>query len=147
MPCHHLRFPLSKDGREGAIELLIGGHDAVVTRIRGGGVELQEVTDHEHFAPEVGVDEAIAIAREQLTLARVREPGWNNQNLDVGHPEVAPWQYPYWAYYYERRKGMLDVLLLDAVTGKPVGSRTKAAFLAAITAEPKEPESPQDSTR
>lgn len=135
LPCHHLKFPLSKNDRDGDIQLLIGGHDAMVTRLKGHGLELQHVEGPELFAPVVSVDEALEIAREQITLARIREPGWSNQDVEVGQPSVGQWQYPYWAYYYERRKGMLDVLLLDAVTGKPVGNRTKAAFLTAITAE------------
>lgn len=135
LPCHHLKFPLSKESRQGDIQLLIGGHDAVVTRLKGHGLELQTVDDQELFAPIVTIEEALKIAREQITLARVREPGWSNQDVDVGQPTIGQWQYPYWAYYYERRKGMLDVLLLDAVTGKPVGNRTKVAFLTAITAE------------
>ncbi len=134
LPCHRVRFPLTKEGREGAFELLVGGHDAAVVRVKGGGLEIETVADREQFAPVVGIEEAVEIARQQLTIARVREPGWSNQVLNVGQPEVELWQYPYWAYYYERRKGMLDVLLLDAVTGTLVGSRTKAAFLTAITA-------------
>ncbi len=133
LPCHRVRFPLLKGGREGAFELLIGGHDAAVVRVKGGGLELETAEGHDQFAPTVSVEQAVEIARKQLTLARVREPGWSNQNLDVGRPEVEQWQYPYWAYYYERRKGMLDVLLLDAVTGTLVGNRTKVAFLSALT--------------
>jgi len=134
LPYHRVRIPLTKAGYQGAFELLVGGHDAVVVRITGGGFELEAALDRDQFAPTVTVEQAVEIARGQLTLARVREPGWSNQDFDVGRPEVEPLLYPLWAYYYERRKGMLDVLLLDAVTGKLVGSRTKVAFLTAITA-------------
>jgi hypothetical protein len=41
-------------------------------------------------------------------------------------------QHPFWAYYFRRLGGKLDVKLLDAVTGSLAGPKGKVALIAAL---------------
>ncbi|NUM54960.1 MAG: hypothetical protein HUU46_15035 [Candidatus Hydrogenedentes bacterium] len=41
-------------------------------------------------------------------------------------------RYPFWVYYYQRRRGLLDVRIADAVTGELPGSKTKYAIVRAF---------------
>ena len=41
-------------------------------------------------------------------------------------------RYPFWVYYYQRRRGLLDLRIVDAVTGERTGSKTKTAIVRAF---------------
>ena len=45
--------------------------------------------------------------------------------------------YPYWVYYYQRRPGLIDIKVLDAATGRPVGNKIKLGVLDAFKAAAK----------
>ncbi len=88
----------------------------------------------EAFPPALTPEEAERVARRELvgTLIRLRgnrkrfEPG-DTVGIELIH-------YPYWVYYFERRRGRLDMRVLDALTGEKPGHRLKLAMLEALVA-------------
>jgi len=46
-----------------------------------------------------------------------------------------PILYPFWVYYYYRKVNMLDIMVVDAVTGQLLGHRTRSGVLAAFLAK------------
>lgn len=80
------------------------------------------------IAPEVALDaisdpQSIArVVKRQLRLSRIGRGAW------VMHQAA----HPYWVYYVPHSGDRLDVRLLDAVTGRPVATGLKLAFLDAL---------------
>lgn len=114
-------------GRRGGASIMIDGYEG-----HAGAVDLTGVEWDEQpllFQPSLSAQQALqAAARFRLagpsTVFRNPAP-----KID---PEVELVGYPYWAYYYERQAGKLDVRLLDAISGNLVGARVKVALLAAL---------------
>ena len=90
--------------------------------------------DRPCFPPQIEPEDAAEIARNGLQVALLR--GRRGQrNAVVGQVRrVDILQYPFWVYYYERRKNRLDIKILDAVTGGPPGPKVRTSLLAAILA-------------
>lgn len=84
------------------------------------------------FAPRLSAEEAIAIGRKELlhTILRQRSTGPKPEIVSTDESYVL--HYPFWLYYYERRRGLLDVKLLDAATGAKGGGKTKRGILDAL---------------
>ncbi len=84
------------------------------------------------FVFKIDRGQAVEIARTQLTTAILRGSGWGSAPRlgDVLESDVVG--YPFWVYYFERRRGRLDIKLLDAVTGRSPGPKTKATLLQAF---------------
>ena len=93
----------------------------------------------ETFPPKLDAQDAARIARKQLLATIMRQ----RSNRDKPAPEevldVDLLYWPVWVYYYERRRGRLDIRVLDAVTGSKPGPRLKTAVLAAFTAKKNAP--------
>jgi hypothetical protein len=130
LPHYRVTFETVRADQRSTVDTLIGGHDRQVTICDFNGVLWDSEAAHETFDPELRETEAPELARRGLLAALLRGRGPKPSigkmlNLQLVH-------YPYWAYYYERRGGLLDVKMLDAVTGSPAGPKTKVAFLAAL---------------
>ena len=93
-------------------------------------IESQE--DVEHFSPTLDEAGAVEAARSGLITAVLRSPGWSAKPRVGSLRSVELLQYPFWVYYFERRRGLLDAKLLDAVTGRPTGGKVKDAMMAAF---------------
>jgi hypothetical protein len=81
--------------------------------------------------PEIGPDRAEAIARRAaqswlLRYHRVRK-------LNIGAMQsIEVLRYPFWVYYYQRRPGLLDLRVVDAVTSELPGSKLKYGVVRAF---------------
>ena len=81
--------------------------------------------------PEIGPDRAETIARRAaqswlLRYHRVRK-------LNIGAMQsIELLRYPFWVYYYQRRRGLLDLRIVDAVTGELPGSKLKYGIVRAF---------------
>ena len=86
----------------------------------------------EIFAPQIKEGDALDIARDGILRNALRERG-GRRTFQWADPEsVELLQHPFWVYYYARRRGLLDIRLLDAVTGDRPGSKTKGGVLDAF---------------
>ncbi len=86
----------------------------------------------ELFTPQIEESDALDIARDGILHNALRERG-GRRTFQWAEPEsVELLQHPFWVYYYARRRGLLDIRLLDAVTGDRPGSKTKGGVLDAF---------------
>lgn len=84
------------------------------------------------FTPQITEADALEIAHEGILRNALRERG-GRRTFKWADPEsVELLQHPFWVYYYARRRGLLDIRLLDAVTGDRPGSKTKGGVLDAF---------------
>jgi hypothetical protein len=86
----------------------------------------------ESFPPKLDASEAERLGRQALLAAFLRQVRTLKKSELLETLSVTLFLYPYWVYYYERRPELLDIRLLDAVTGQKAPSRTKAAILEAF---------------
>ena len=80
------------------------------------------------------LDEAAAenIAREELMKVILRRRSRAGKPLPTKTLRAELLSYPYWVYYYQRRPGLIDIKVLDAATGRPVGNKIKIGILDAF---------------
>jgi len=80
------------------------------------------------------LDEAAAenIAREELMKVILRRRSRAGKPLPTKTLRAELLSYPYWVYYYQRRPGLIDIKVLDAATGRPVGNKIKIGILNAF---------------
>jgi hypothetical protein len=133
LPYYHLRFGFEfKKGPNGTAEALVGGHEATFSVVSPGKLTIEECDQADAFAPQLDAATAEQTARSHMTLmyGMSRRVPRRLQITTLEQCEVV--QYPYWAYYFARRRGILDVRLLDAVTGRLTGPRLKVALMAAM---------------
>jgi hypothetical protein len=77
-------------------------------------------------------NEAARIARKELLAVIMRQRSGRKKPLPGNVVNVELLQYPFWIYYYERRRERLDIRVLDAVTGSKPGPSIRASFLNAF---------------
>lgn len=134
MPYYLIKINTYSQGRETPITVSVEGHAGAFAVFQMHELLLEGEPSGCHFPPRLEPNEAERIGRRELLTAVLRrgrtlhkpEP---RQTLSI---EVV--HYPYWVYYYERRRGLLDIKLCDAVTGEKPGARIKAAVLSAFLA-------------
>lgn len=86
----------------------------------------------EFFPPRIDVDEGVRKAIVSLTNTTLRMRGQRNKPHVLGHAATELLYYPYWVYYFERKKGRFDVKIVDGVLGELPGSQVKRAVLEAF---------------
>lgn len=84
------------------------------------------------FPPRIDAVEAERIARESLitVILRRRSKSGKPTPGDTQSRELLRW--PFWVYYHQRRRGFIDIDVLDAVTGRPAGQKIKLGILDAF---------------
>ncbi|MBM3290336.1 MAG: hypothetical protein FJY92_09310 [Candidatus Hydrogenedentes bacterium] len=87
--------------------------------------------DGERPTPELAQERAESIARANAHKWLLRYH--RARKLTIGAVEaIDVLRYPFWVYYYQRRRGLLDVKIVDAVTGELPGSKTKYGIVRAF---------------
>lgn len=84
------------------------------------------------FPPKLDEAEAVRIGRKELLRSIMRRRGQRHRPVIEDTLAIELFLYPYWVYYYERRKGLLDIQVLDAVTREKGRVRTKVGVLSAF---------------
>ena len=137
--------PVNNKGAVRTMGSLVDGHGATCSICDLDTMRWDEPNAHseptESFEPRLSPKEAEAIARQQLRLLLLRRPGWRRkvETPDPKRSELI--DYPYWVYYYQRRRALLDVKILDAVTGEVTGPKIKTSLLDALASTGKHRES------
>ncbi len=90
----------------------------------------------EEFSPKLTIDACEVTARENLlhTIMRQRSRSGGKPIPDqiVAREAIL---YPLWIYYYRRKKGVIDIKIVDGVSGQLVGHRTRSGVLEAFVAK------------
>lgn len=133
---HYLvTFPVTQDDRSGVILSLISGYDASFSRIEVAAAAFEPHSAEQTLLPCTvqNTEQILAAARQGTLMALINAPGWATNRARLGEPTVETIGYPVWAYYFRRRKGILDVRTLDGWTGRLGTARVKLALLSALT--------------
>jgi hypothetical protein len=88
----------------------------------------------ETFHPRLDENEAARIARKELLAVIMRQRSGRKKPVPGEVVSVELLQYPFWVYYYERRRERLDIRVLDAVTRSKPGPSIRASLLNAFAA-------------
>ncbi len=91
-----------------------------------------ESVEGEVFDFKIEEKEAIEIGRRELLKTILRRRGQREKPAIVGAGKVDHFYYPFWIYYYERRRGLLDIQVFDAARGIKGGTRTKVGILSGL---------------
>ncbi|MGD9647771.1 MAG: hypothetical protein AB7U73_18815 [Pirellulales bacterium] len=110
----------------------VGAFEAEVDILDLAGVGCAEHEPAECFSPAISAEQALAAARLRLQRAALASVRPQQRLVMLEPPEIELVHYPYWAYYFRRRAGMLDAALLDAITAARAGPQLKRALLAAL---------------
>ena len=86
------------------------------------------------FPPKLTEEEAAVIGRKGLLKSIMRRRGQRGKPVVHSPGAAEVFYYPYWVYYYERRRGFIDIKALDALTREKAGARTKVGILGAFAA-------------
>tara|TARA_R110001592_G_scaffold133907_2_gene349376 strand:+ start:41 stop:631 length:591 start_codon:yes stop_codon:yes gene_type:complete len=94
----------------------------------------------EVFAPRLHLEDCESHARDNLLHTIMR------QRSRLGGKPVAgavvereTILYPLWVYYFARKKGVIDIKIVDGISGRPSGHRTRTGVLDAFVAKQKAP--------
>lgn len=80
---------------------------------------------------ELAPERAESLARAGLHKWLLRHH--RRRKLTIGEMITAEvLRYPFWVYYYQRRRGLLDIRIVDAVTGELPGSKIKYGIVRAF---------------
>lgn len=91
-----------------------------------------EPPEGEFFPPEMPEDEAVTLGRDRLHEAIIREKGRRLQPEVNEVVKIEIIHYPFWVYYFERRRGLIDIKVLDAARGEKPGNKTRISLLNAF---------------
>lgn len=116
------QFPCTVDGLSGAFALF-----AMPETITEG------TPPGESFPPSIPAAESDSLARAALTASILRRRR-KSATARLGPTEsIELLRWPYWVFYYRRRKG-IDIRLVDAATGDRPGHKIKLGLLEAFRA-------------
>ncbi len=132
LPYYRVTIESVAKGQSRQIDTLVGGHDGSFAVMDLAGLTLEPQPQAEHFDPTLDEAEADQIARSGLVAAILRSPGWASKPTVGDTHRVELIQYPFWVYTFERRRGRLDIKVLDAVTGNLPGPKVKGSILEAF---------------
>lgn len=90
--------------------------------------------DGETFAPVWSVEDAERTAREWLMLTILRRRGRAGKPVPRETESVELLRWPYWVFYHRRRGGVIDIRVLDGVTGARAGHKIKLGLIEAFRA-------------
>jgi len=91
----------------------------------------------EWFPPRMSEEEAVRVGREQLLQTILRRRGQQEKPVVEETLGIDVIYYPFWVYYFERRPGVLDIALQDALTAERGGNRNRAGLLDAFVCHSK----------
>lgn len=98
-------------------------------------VELEPCPKTQQFlAPDLDETQAAEAARDGLQKYILRRRGQLNKPLIESVEEIRLFYYPVWVYYFLRRGKYIDIKVLDALTGKSAGPKTRLGVLNALVA-------------
>ncbi len=117
----------------GEIDVSVEGHSGsfAIFQMHTNLVECSQI-EGEVFPPRLREDEVVQTGRAELLKTILRQRGHRDKPAIVGTGNIDLFYYPFWIYYYERRRGLIDILVFDAARGVKGGARTKVGILSGL---------------
>ena len=132
MPHYLIEFAVTSRRGPGTITVSVEAHSGAFAVIESARGVVERPDEKNTFPPKLGQEEAVVMGRKDLLQSIMRRRGQRHRPLIEKAVGVDLFHYPYWVYYYERRRGRLDVKVLDALTREPGRPRTRAGVLSAL---------------
>lgn len=132
LPYYLVRMDVSFRGSPKTLTSLVSGRDGqfAVSELPEPGTASEEGV--RLYPPLLDEARAAEIAHTGLVSTVLRTARVARGAVVGDVRTVEPVQYPFWVCHYERRRGRLDISVLDAVTGKWPGPRIKTTILQAF---------------
>lgn len=137
MPAYAVRLRTVTRGRPGSVWTSVdawAGQFAVFECV--DELAMREVSE-DSFPPSLGEEEAGRVARQSLLQYILRRRGQMGKPVIEGVEETRLYHYPLWVLYY-RRRGLIDLKVLDGYTGSAAGSKLRVAVVNALVAARKQ---------
>ncbi len=135
LPYYLIPFQVTSGKGPGIITVSVEGHSGSFALFEMHGSLAQGELAGETPPPKLTIDEATATGRSELLRTIMRRRGQFGKPIIEEDLGVDLFYYPYWIYYFERRRGLLDILICDAVTGDKGRARTKTGILSALVGD------------
>jgi hypothetical protein len=132
LPYYIIRIKLRSARSESEITVSVEGYSGSFALFETQADIVDGEPKGEIFRPRLDENEAARIARKELLAVIMRQRSGRKKPLPGNVVNVELLQYPFWIYYYERRRERLDIRVLDAVTGSKPGPSIRASFLNAF---------------
>ena len=132
LPHHLINMRVTSRRGPGEISVVVEGHSGAFAVFERHENLVDGLPAENAFPPKLDTEEALGIARRQLLRSIMRRRGQRYKPVIEGAVHAGVFHYPFWIYYYERRRGRIDIRILDALTGEKGGARTKAGVLSAL---------------
>jgi hypothetical protein len=132
LPHYHVRFRVFSRRGPGEIAVSVEAHSGSFAVFQMQEDLIDREIEGEVFEPRLSCDRATEIGRRDLLKSILRQRGqWNKPEVreTLG---VDLFYYPFWVYYYERKRGLFDIQVYDAARGVKGGPRTKVGILSGL---------------
>lgn len=130
----HYIVPVKVTSRRGPgqIDVAVEGHSGAFSVFERHRNLVERDIEEEAFPPRLTEAEAAAIGRKELLKTIMRRRGQLGKPTITDTLPPSVFYYPFWVYYYERRKGLLDIRVLDALVHKKAGPKNRSGILSAF---------------
>ena len=132
LPHYYIRFRVVSRLGPGEIAVSVEAHSGSFAIFQMEENLVDREIEGEVFEPRLSIDRATEIGRRDLVKSILRQRGqWNKPEVQEAlEPDL--FYYPFWVYYYERRRGLFDIQVYDAARGVKGGPRTKVGILSGL---------------
>ena len=131
MPYYRVPVRYTSKHGPGTVEIAVEAHGGEARLIADAQLLPDPPAEGAVFPPRLSGDEATVIARREAIRIVMIQRGRSKPVIE-GADAPTLLRCPFWVYYYERRRGMIDIKTLNAATGEKGGVRTKRAVLDAL---------------
>lgn len=133
LPHYLIGFRVGSLNTEGEIDVSVEAHSGSFAIFQMNEDLAESAKLKEWFRPKLTQEEALEIGRRELVASILRRRG-NREKPPVGEPlSIDLFYYPYWVWYFERKKETIDIALMDAARGVKGGDRTRVGVLSCLS--------------
>lgn len=135
MPWYIIPFPMASRRGNGFTEVAVDAYLGAFAIFQMHDHLREGTVEGDLFEPAMSEQDAAAIGKKRLLDSVMYRRGQRNKPVPGDAQAARLVYYPFYVYYYERRRGKLDVKVFDAVRGENPGSKTKNSILRAMVAQ------------
>jgi len=132
LPYYIIPIKLRSPRGESEITVSVEGYSGSVAVFQTQANTVEGKPQGETFRPRLDQIEATRLARKGLLVTIMGRRSGREKPVPQEVVRVDLLHYPFWVYYYERRRGRLDIRVLDAVNGSKPGPGVRASILNAF---------------
>ncbi len=136
-PYHIFTFEMTSRKDPGVMQVSVEAWSGAFAIFQlGEHLSESPIPEGEVFSPKLSIESCEPLARDNLihTIMRQRSRiGGKPVPGDIIERETI--HYPLWVFYYARKKDVIDIKLVDGMSGRQSGHRTRSGVLEAFVAK------------